>query len=319
MNPEKHFDAVPDSFTKESHLTQVNSIVKGGGIILDDLKEVEVALRIYNGEIGGVMPTSGLSTNVNMVKNMGQNAGGYGIALALLAADKMQQGRDIVGTIIAETNLATRGSYSRHFDYDGMGSNFLKTSVTINKVKGKFLLQISAAYVGDKPEYDLAAMLGRPCAVSSVKIELSLSVVDDYWYNVNLSSILAPVTSIDPDHKMSWERLANQLADRNSDSSYHIVRCKDNLAFALNIGMDQPLHRNSDDKIVTLVKASGGNLAGAAWNAYSDEHEAQEQKLYLWLSLAEGGGSGLAVSAKERQTLLDLTKEIEDLLIAQVK
>lgn len=314
VNPEKEFDYVPESFTEESHLTSVISNVNSAGIIFDDLKEIEFALRVYNGE-ANVIPASGLDTNLNLLQNIGLKGGDLGIAIGLIAISEAREGKDFVGTIMAEarSNLATKGRYSRHFDYDGMGSSFMKTSVTIEKVKGKFLLSLNAACIGDKPEHELAALLQRPLAIANVRIKMSLSIVDGWWYNANLKNILSRIFPGNADNEQSWLRLAEVLAFRD-DPSFKFCSWREGYSFEQRWFMDHPYHRDKDGKDIILVRAINGNVAGAAWNPYSEKNELQEQKLFLSLRLKE-----VAIEEKERLVLTSFVKEVEDQLLAQVK
>jgi hypothetical protein len=214
--PEEHFRDVPESFSTESQITGVESRVNTNGIILDNLKEVEHVLRIHNDE-RTVMPLSSLATTMGLVKDIHADAGPMGAGLVLLAGDTMLKGRDFVGTMMAEAkgNLATKGEYRRSYDYDAMGSNFLKTSVNIRRVEDKFVLNIGAAYVGNKSEAELAVLLGRPIALSSVNIDISMSVVDDWWYNLSLPKVLGDIGYFDPNFEPTWQQLSQVLADED--------------------------------------------------------------------------------------------------------
>jgi hypothetical protein len=318
IEPQKQFDSVPASFTEESRLTAVVSSVNGGGIIFDDLKEIEHALRVYNGEIN-IAPALANETNTGFINHLEEQGGGLGVAFGLLAIENERQGNDFVGTIMAEakSNLATKGKYFRDFDYDGMGSNFMKTSITIEKVKGKFLLEINAAYVGDTPKYELAALLDRPVAIANIRIILNLSIVDDWWYNVNIESLLSQI--IPRSEKESWIRTAEILADHNDPSFKFYPRVFD-YDFEQTVFMHHPLHcKNKNGKNIQLVKAVNGYLSGASWNPYGKDHKPQEQELILVLRLAGTDSDNLAVDEKERLALTSLAKKIKNQLLTQVK
>lgn len=319
INPETTFTAVPETFSSESHLTAVKVTAASGGIIFDNLNDIEFALRVYNGEATVAAPASSHANQKEFLDNMDQQGGGFGVAFSLLAMNKQKQGRDFVGTIMAEarSNLATRDSYCRDFDYDGMGSNFMKTCVKIKKVKGKFLLAINAAYVGDKPEYDLAKLLQRPMAIVNIRIEMSMSIVDGYWYNINLRDVFSPVTADDPANTESWKRLAEIMAMRD-DSFDNSTPWKYGFTFRQRIGIRHSMHR-TDEGVRALAKATDINLAGAAWNAYSDDHEPEEQQLYMVLGLDGDYEKGYAVDHDERAALELLAHDIEILLRKQLK
>ncbi len=320
IDPEKTFTDVPENFSSESQLTAVTISNNSAGIIFDSLADVEFALRVYNGEAKVAAPTSSHANQNEFLDNLDQQGGGIGVAFGLLAIDKQRQGRDFVGSIMAEakSTLAGHSIYCRDFDYDGMGSNFMKTTVKIKALKGKFVLGLNAACVGNKPELDLAKLLQRPLAIASVWIELSMSVVDDYWYNTNLRDVFAaPVTFVEAKNTEFWERLAEILAMRD-DSHYNSTPWKYGFTFRQRIGIKHPLHRR-DGTIVAMAKARGLNLTGSSWNVYSNEHEPEEQKLYLLFSLDGDYEKGYAVDQDERAALELLTQETAVLLLKQVK
>lgn len=65
----------------------------------------------------------------------------------------------------AKSALESRDRWSKHYDYDAMGTSFFKTSVDIkwlDRSLDLYLLGIWAAYVGDQPEAGLAEHLGIP-------------------------------------------------------------------------------------------------------------------------------------------------------------
>lgn len=285
--PEDEFDDVPKSFSAESVITGVTSTLITDGIILNNLKEVELALRIHNGEMQK-MPLSSLATNINLVNNIYKQAGPLGTEIALLASEKMMRNKNFVGTIMAEakSNLATKGTYSRSYDYDGMGTNFLKTSVKIRLVENKFVLNINAAYVGNEPEEALASIIERPLAPACINIYASMSVVDGWWYNLNLEKAIADNGYTVKDiFSPSWATLAALVADRKySPLEFNIT--KDDVPLQISISIDHDYYWTSDRerKEKSFSKAINGNLVGAAWAAYRDKREEakpEERKLLI--------------------------------------
>ena len=85
--------------------------------------------------------------------------------------------------------LKSEGRFHRSFDYDAMGTNFFKTTVNSRQVDGEYILEITAAFVGNKPEENLAEKLGKERALIASSAIGKLSVVDDWWFNINLGDM----------------------------------------------------------------------------------------------------------------------------------
>jgi len=71
-----------------------------------------------------------------------------------------------------------------------MGTSFFKTTVEVEKIGGKYVLGISAAYVGDKPEIELAEALGKERALVGLGSKHFLTTLDSSWIGVDLDSVL---------------------------------------------------------------------------------------------------------------------------------
>lgn len=301
----QEFTSVPDSFTAESRLISVTTRPIDAGIIFDDLESIETALRLYNGEYD-IVAASSLATNANLITNAAQSSGLPAAGLMMLAKELMGQDKDFVGTMMAEarTNLAINGRYHRGFDYDGMGSNFLKTDIEIKLAGSKFLLEINAAYVGDRPQLELAAMIGRPLSISRIEITLLMSVVDERWYNVNLKDVLGTIIDPEFDADTYWSNLPRALADRNDAA----------IEFPIWNGQRVSIYNPDTSycafEIGKLAKAHGYNVAGASWEPSRDDEEIAPHKILLTAFPLQKP----AISQEERTAILSLAEDIQNRL-----
>lgn len=324
--PEDHFNEVPDSFSSESQIVKVESLVNTNGIILDSIKDVELVLRVHNGE-KEIAPLSSLATKMDLVKSMSDAAGPMGGCLAIIANQTFMEGVDFVGTMVAEakSHLATKGSYYRSYDYDAMGSSFFKTSVTIKKVEDKFVLSINAAYVGNKSEAALAALIGRNLVVANVRIIALLSVVDNWWYNTNLPNILHDLNCFDSAIEIDWFKVADDLAGENNRFYLQVVKNGVPLILTISAGYSATykcLVNNRDYVDRDLIKAIGENIAGASWNQYYDKEagvQAEPKELSFILSFDKKDENGLIIDQAKTEALISAAKAIEEKLSAQVK
>ncbi|MDD5464093.1 MAG: hypothetical protein PHP62_03010 [Candidatus Moranbacteria bacterium] len=319
--PEEHFSEVPNSFSGESIVTKVKSDIHSEGIILNSIKEVELALRIHNGEVS-ITPLSSMVTNINLVNDMFEHVSPMAAGMVAMASETLMKGKDFVGTIVAEAkcHLATNGKYHRHFDYDGMGSNFLKTSVTVTKVEDKFVLNISGC------ETPIAVLLGRRISLSVASIRVSLSVVDDWWYNVNLKKVLGGIGYLDPEFDPTWPQLAEVLAD--GKQYFHLPILKKGIPLSLLIGIDRDRYRyksseegNERDER-DLIKAIDGNITGAAWSPYrreGSEATVKNRELEVKLIFPDRSyGSPPVIDPEHIAALSQTAREIEEQLLKEV-
>jgi len=323
--PEEHFKDVPDKFSSESHFTNVKSTVRTNGIILDNIEEVEFVLRTHNGE-KIFEPLACEATFMDLFMNMSKAAGPLGGGLALLAKNTMMKDKDFVGTMVAEAkcNIASKGKYHRSYDYDGMGSNFLKTSVDICSVQGKFVLSICAAYVGKKPEEQLAILLKIPVALSSIDILASISAVDEWWYNLNIKKTLGDIGYLDNDFEPNWPEIAQAVA--NEEYSFTLPLLRKGVPIDLKISTNYSYHPYKNEagelKNKTMTRAIGENIAGASWEpSYRDNELAKriEKNLILSLSFANQRFNSPPVIDPGRTRILAMTAtEIEAILLKKV-
>ena len=81
---------------------------------------------------------------------------------------------------VEEAGSKGREKWSKSYDYDGQG-RFHKTSVDVDfdKQNEALILGLSAAYVGDKVEEELATSLGVERAVSSMGVKIELPEMAD--------------------------------------------------------------------------------------------------------------------------------------------
>lgn len=116
------------------------------------------------------------ATEQHQLKAIGESYGGFAAAFYSLEAPHMGGGgNSFVKRMLeeAQPSVASRGRWSRSYDYDGQGS-FFKTTVDINRVgkEDNYILQLNAAYVGNQVEEGLAENLGVERGVSWKNVEV---------------------------------------------------------------------------------------------------------------------------------------------------
>lgn len=211
-NPEKECQATPE-LSEESVITGIETVDCRRGIILDSPEEFAGALAAYSrGSVRGSR-----TTEKELLDDIGRQHGAMGVGLALLAGAKNADGFTKILTEEALSELQSSGRYNRHIEYDGMGTAFFKTTVDGKKAGDKYVLELSAAYVGSAPEFQLAESLGKPMALINSRARAVLSIVDGWWFNANLESILADL----PVSKKQIQELAEYIASRGFSGERH--------------------------------------------------------------------------------------------------
>lgn len=189
-NPEKHFQRVPEVLSAKSYIMSVKKTDYSHGIIFDSAEEVADALRFYDG--GEVTDSDATQRNLN--EAVDKSYGGVAVGLVLLTGEKNREGgfteKHVIQAMLK--GLEADGRFYGDYDYDAMGTNFFKTSVTVNKVGGKYVLDMSRAYSAP-PLGKLAEKFKRPFALDSSRAVAKLSIVDDWWFNADFKELLKGV------------------------------------------------------------------------------------------------------------------------------
>lgn len=173
------------------------------GIIFDSLDELAQALKVY--ESGSIRASKATEDQFYQDTWASDNPragvddprifrGTFKASFVQQALDVINQGRgSLADRIIAEAH-SSGGKYNNHFDYDAMGTAFFKTSVEIEQIDGKHVLGILAAYVGDKPEIELAHALGKPRGLVKAGARHQLAEIINGWVGVDINQVFGEGT-----------------------------------------------------------------------------------------------------------------------------
>ena len=264
-DPEKECKTTPESFSEESKITDVETADYRSGIILDSPEEFAQALIVYNG--GSV--EGARATQNNLMDAIGDQGGGMGAALLLLGGARNADG--FTERLIQEalSELQSSGRFHRSFDYDAMGTNFFKTIVNGKQVGDKYVLKLNAAYVSSAPENKLAEKLSKPMALVSSSAKGRLSVVDGWWFNVNLEDVLADL----PISKEQLKGLPEYIASGGfSGERPEMTFEHEGQKFSLDIGLDADryLRPEGGEHGSDYMQARGKNIVGGAWTTWAE-------------------------------------------------
>lgn len=127
------------------------------------------------------------------VDDIEQRSGALGVGMFLLGSLEIGSRSTLVDQMLKEAKqaLTTRATFDKHYDYDGMGTSFFKTSVTIKKLgDDMYGIGLYAAYAGDKPESGLAESLSIPRALVSCSIEVESAPLPDSRFEFDFEPVL---------------------------------------------------------------------------------------------------------------------------------
>lgn len=161
-------------------ITSVTSESYYSGIFLPDLESVKKALYAYD---------QGFAPSSNATRRELASAGG---GTTLMMLDMVQShGNMFIDKLFGriEATLTEQSVFDQSFDYDGAG-RYLKTSVTVNKLPDGYLLSLYAAYVGNKPEGELAEHLGATRGLIWSKVDLTIDSAKKDMFIIDFQPIM---------------------------------------------------------------------------------------------------------------------------------
>jgi hypothetical protein len=312
-NPERECKTTPQKFSTFSKIMRVEKEDCYRGIILDSLDELTQALLVYN---GGSVPGAHATQNKffqELEESKGPMAVGYALlASALLDSDSFV--KQLIENITTE--LQTKSRFNESFDYTM--NNFQKTIVQVERIQDKYILELWAAYVGNVPRDNLAKKLGKPLALANARAIGHLSIVDDWWFNVDLEDIVNKFP-------LSFKPSPEDFALYHVSGGYSGKPLKGEFqhntdTFFISVGVDACTYLRPEGGTYkdNYLQARGKSLVGGAWASF-DEHKKinpvpKEPSVVAYISLP--GEKHAAVSPEEMRKLKDARDYIAELLSA---
>jgi len=258
INPEKECKTAPEIFSQESVIVGVEKEDYKSGIILDNANEFAAALRIYSGAGGSARATR------NAI--ISEQEGIAAVFMLFAEAVSGDISDPFTERLIEEglSELETKGSFSKSFDYDAYGTNFFKTNVNGRKVDEKYVLELYSGHAGSKIEEELAKSIGKPLALVRSTAMGRLNIVDDWWFNVNLEEALAGL----PISRRQLKSLPKYLtSNRDAGKNPEITFKHEGQKLAVSIFLDaEPYLRPEGGNLDSHYKQlRGKHIVGGAW------------------------------------------------------
>lgn len=276
------------------------------GIPLVGLNSVKAALRKFSdGVRGSNATTQQLATDGNpfamMMKMAYIDAGREGSFLKELFAD-------------IEASLKKRDKYSRHYDYDGVGS-FFKTTVEVTKLPNDiFVLGLNAAYVGDKVEVSLAEALGVERALCWTATNLVLPSVSGLFI-ADMLFIIESLAKVVDLKGLTPERAVSRMKDKIVEDGFRVsIPIFETEKFAVTMGLDDvesPMkYQNGNGTLVW--KINDNSVLGPLHTDWQDETKFLDplMKFTVFKKTKERFEPTFLISAEDKKAMRDLADTI---------
>jgi len=328
QNPQKECKETPKKFRGESKIIRVEKEDYRSGIILDSPEEFVNALIAYNsGSIEGSKATED-NLMTAAVEDHGPLAGG------LIAMVGVMKGEGVMEELKKDalSKLKKDGFFRKDFDYDGLGTNFFKTSIKGDKIKtyqgDKYILELCAAYVGDEPEKSLAETLGKQRALIRSSAKGRLNIVDDWWFNVNLENLLknlpVPTDWNKRNYKITIRDWAKYLGGSSGGKKPKFEFKHKNKRFLLEVGLDSNRYLRPKgfkfDNDKDYLQARDNSIVGGAWTIWDEtgnnkiEPKATNPSIIFSVSLPGGYFGTPAVISPHMKSLQNARDYIAEII-----
>lgn len=286
-NP-KECKTAPSSFSEESKIADIETADNLSGIILDSPREVAKALIMW-GHVGKSKATQRFLMTVFNDKYEGINEALRFIGEGEDSLDYQNRAYNFIKKLAEEalSELESERHFYKKLDY------YERNEINFFGVSNIYVKQIGDKYVLDsfqKPEklLELAEILSKPKALVSSRVKGRLSVVDDWWFNVNLEDLLKHL----PISKKRLKGLSKSLVPKNKyyeEESEKIFEYKKQ-KFSLGIY----LAANGEEDYYKYLQARGKSIVGQSWISYAEngndriDPKAVQRELVFLVSLPKG-------------------------------
>ncbi|MFC1596155.1 hypothetical protein ACFL4D_02600 [Candidatus Margulisiibacteriota bacterium] len=245
-------EEIPAHFTSKSQITRYVKAEHKNGLILDSPEEVVAALIAYSGESAGTIEAS-CDDGEKGVKFCNHDD--------IFTYANAKYGLSFIKQLLTEAlqELKSQGDFHRSFSHDAAGTKFNFTTVTGDRINGKYILTLQAQ---EETEKDYAAMLNKPMAMICATSRIELSVVDDWWYNINLEEILKGLSFT----SKQLEEFTQHFVSRSGGQEPEMEFMHNNRKFVLKIRLDVTRPYKKGEDMSYFFQARGKSLVGGSWS-----------------------------------------------------
>lgn len=243
---------------------------------------VEKALALFS---SGKTLGSG-DTRRQLHEDVGDSGGGMAGVMLMLAESKVDPDR-VTKNLLKEAGdaLKTRDAWSYGFDYDGMGTSFFKTTVRIevlDRTEEVYGLGLNAAYVGTKPETELAKTLGLEKALYRASVVVTVERTGENSFSFDFDGVMQKLSAIKGLRKKTGEQFVTALMESTDDRPAVSLGTIDGYSVTLGpYGVSERINYGGTKRRETW-SASGSVLTGELARDYtSEDREAKANPSFL--------------------------------------
>lgn len=261
---------------------------------------VTAALNIFaNGGTRGSRDTERVTVDA-----IDKNHGGLASGFFLLGSQQIAGSNKIVDRFLAEAkerfgNL-TQNEFQKSYDYDGMGSSFFKTTVSVAKIDMRpeheiYGIGLYAAYVGDKPEIGLAEALQVKRMLTSASVEIEVEPTGPNRFEFDFEPVFRKVDGfLDTAKSYTGGQIARYFASVTTEDEdkgfgawtflYGSSDASEPLVVTLSLGKVESrlVHDRGSRKPRTTWSAEGDLFCGELARDYSSEdHDAKAKPTFI--------------------------------------
>lgn len=227
----------------------------------------------------------------------------------------------------AEEDLKTETRFHRHYDYDGMGTSFFKTSIDIvvlDRELDIYGIGISAAYVGDEPERGLAEYFCIPRTLLSCSVEVETRPLSGDRFEFDFELVLRKFDTVLDTMKITGKQVVAAMMTENDDrSTSHVLQVKDGLEVRIQPGRVQGRMKYSQGKLEDTWFSDGSVLSGELERDYgNNDRNAKATPTFLIVicsSLKNDRRRSVPIWQPDmQQRAIDLANEIATALQEQI-
>lgn len=285
---------------RELGVTGVEITEYRSGIPLSGFESVATALHTF----ASGRSRKARATQEDIEGHVSRDHGAMGLGLYLLSTAKVDR-NSFVNEMLQEAEPAVkgRGCWSRHYDYDGMGTSFFKTSVEMTRLPDQedgYLLGLNAAYVGKKIEDGLAETLGVEQGLQWKGVNVVLRPegqqfrIDFDQIAQRLQSLYRELQSV-PEPRNIRQRLAEAVRGKGErpaltgeailrtmlatdryggDANPFVLGVEDGVEVSLNLGrVGDRFDRRNGNREQELWRVEGTELTGSLAESYEKQGE----------------------------------------------
>ncbi len=262
-------------------------------------------------------PSGSRATQDQFHRDIGGSKNG-GLALAMAVNVGVRNAQGFVKKLLddMEVVLKSRDRFFQDFDYDGMGTSFFKTSVEVNVIDRKkelYLLGLNAAYVGDKPEEELAKYLGIERALYSQQVVVQVGSLAGGRCEFDFEAILRKLDGVLDSKKVKGEEVVRVFLDADRwDTPHYQFKTEEGLTVTLGFGRVERRIKVDNKRNETDTWRAHGSILNCELDE-SFEKEGEKEPATFMITVARLGKGNLNVpiwQPKEKEQVLALANKI---------